>query len=89
MTLSDVEVITILVLFHLHSYRCLKHFYLGYVCKHMQDCFPKIVSYNRFVELQQGVIVPLTIFLKEILLGKCTSISFVDSTPLRGLKYYR
>jgi hypothetical protein len=89
MTLSDAEVITILVLFHLHGYRCLKHFYLGYVCKHMQDCFPKIVSYNRFVELQQGVLVPLTIFLKEVLLGKCTGISFVDSTPLRVCKTQR
>lgn len=87
--LSDAEVITILVLFHLKGYRCLKHFYLEYVCKHMQDVFPKVVSYNRFVELQQSVLLPLTIFLKEVLLGECTGISFVDSTPLRVCKPQR
>lgn len=81
--LSDAEVITILVLFHLKGYRCLKHFYVDHVCKHMRDMFSNVVSYSRFVELQQSVMLPLTIFLKEVLLGKCTGITFVDSTPLR------
>ena len=31
-TMSDAEVMTILVLFHGSGYRCLKHFYLGHVC---------------------------------------------------------
>lgn len=81
--LSDAEVITILILFHLKGYRCLKKFYLEHVCIYMKGMFPKLVSYNRFVELQQSVMLPLTIFLKEVLLGECTGISFVDSTPLR------
>ncbi len=88
-TLCDAEVITILILFHLYGYRCLKHFYLGYVCQHMKDMFPKTVSYNRFVELQQSVTLPLAIFLKEVLLGECTGISFVDSTLLRVCKPQR
>lgn len=88
-TLSDAEIITILVLFHLEGYRCLKHFYLHYVCQHMLHLFPKTVSYNRFVELQQSIVVPLTIFIKEILLGKCTGVTFVDSTPLRVCKPQR
>lgn len=84
--LYDAEVITILVLFHLYGYHRLKHFYLNYFCEHMQDMFPKTVSYNRSVELQQSVILPLTISPKEVLLGECTGISFVDSTPLRICK---
>lgn len=88
-TLSDAEVITILVVFHLMGYRCLKHFYLNHVCKHLTDLFPNLVSYNRFVELQQSVLLPLGIFVKEVLLGKCTGITFVDSTPLRVCRQQR
>lgn len=87
--LSDAEVITILVLFHLKGYRCLKHFYLDYVCKHMKDLFPNQISYNRFVERQQSVLLPLAIFVKEVLLGKSTGIAFVDSTPLRVCRSQR
>jgi hypothetical protein len=87
--LSDAEVITILVLFQLMGYRCLKHFYQEHVCRHMRHMFPNVVSYSRFVTLQRSVILPLTIFVKEVLLGKCTGITFVDSTPLRVCKPQR
>ena len=63
------EVMTIRVIFHLKSYRNLKHFYLDYVCKHMTDFFPDSVSYNRFVELQKSVIQPLAVYLKLFGLG--------------------
>jgi hypothetical protein len=82
--LSDSEVMTILVLFHYGSFKNIKHFYLHYVQKHMTQEFPKTVSYNRFVELQKKVILPLGIFLKTCGLGKCTGISFIDSTPIRA-----
>lgn len=87
--MSDAEVMTILVLFHLKGYRCLKHFYIDYVTKHMRSMFPNLVSYNRFVELQKSVILPLAIFVKEVLLGKCTGISIVDSTPLQVCRQQR
>jgi len=63
-TMSDSEVMTIMILFHLKSYRNLKHFYTTHVCKHMLDFFPKCVSYNRFVELQKRVVQPLGVYLK-------------------------
>lgn len=88
-TMSDAEVMTILVLFHGSGYRCLKHFYLDHVCKHMLHHFPKVVSYNRFVELQKRVVIKLAVFVKTILMGKCTGISFIDSTPLRVCKNQR
>lgn len=81
--MRDAEIITILVLFHLKGYRCLKHFYTEYVAKHMCDLFSNLLSYNRFVELQKSIMLPLAIFVKEVLLGKCTGITFVDSTPLK------
>jgi len=40
-----------------------------------------VVSYNRFVELEKEIGISLALFIKKVLLGKCTGISFVDSTP--------
>ena len=82
-TLSDSEVMTILILFHSGHYRDLKHYYINHVKKHMKSEFPQTVSYNRFVELQKKVVVKLAIFLKMFCLGKCTGISYIDSTPIR------
>ena len=87
--MSDAEIILIMILFHSGGYRCFKHFYQEYVCKHLSHLFPKRVSYNRFVELEKEVLFPLTIFIKTVLLGTCTGISFVDSTPLRVCRNQR
>lgn len=87
--MSDSEVICILILFHLGGFRCLKHFYIFYVQKHMQSEFPSTVSYNRFVELNGKVVMPMTLFLKTCCLGDCSGISFVDSTPIRVCKNKR
>ena len=81
--MSESEVMTILILFHFGAFRNLKSFYVFYVQKHMQADFPVTVSYNRFVELQRKVCIPLAIFVKMMCMGKCTGISFIDSTPLR------
>lgn len=87
--MSKSEVIKITILFHLSGFRCFKHFYIYYVQKHMKDDFPNTVSYNRFTELMQSTILPLNMFLKTCCLGKCTGISFVDSTPIRVCKNKR
>lgn len=88
-TMSKAEIIIIMILFHDSDHRCLKRFYLDEVCKHLRHLFPKVVSYNRFVELQREVAIPMALFIKKVLLGKCTGISFVDSTPLRVCKNQR
>jgi len=80
--LSDSEVITILIYFHLKRFRNLKIFYTQYVQKHMTKEFPNTVSYNRFVELEQKAIMPMVLYLQTCCLGKCTGISFIDSTKL-------
>lgn len=87
--MSKSEVILILILFHASGYRCLKHYYLQYVCVHLRHLFPDPVSYNRFVELEKDVALPMAIFIKKVLLGKCTGISFIDSTPLRVCRNQR
>ena len=81
-TMSDSEVITIVILFHHKNYRCLKHFYCMHVQKHMKSDFPKTVAYNRFVELQQKALLPMAAFLQLFCLGECTGVSFID--PLQS-----
>ena len=66
--MSDAEIMVILILFHSGGFRCFKHYYKEYVCKHLMHLFPRFVSYNRFVELEKEVLLPLTIFTKRVLL---------------------
>lgn len=81
--LSDSEIISILILFHIGQFTNFKAFYCYYVRTHLKDCFPNLLSYNRFVELTPKVAVPMMLFLKTKCLGKCSGISFVDSTHLK------
>ena len=43
-------------------------------------CFQKQLSYNRFVELESRVAVEMMLFLQLFCFGRCTGISFFDST---------
>ena len=58
-TMTNSEIISILLLFQISGFKCFKHYYLFYVQKHMRNDFPRTVSYNRFVELSQSVVMPL------------------------------
>ena len=64
-TMSKAEIMVIVILFHSSDFRCLKHFYKEYVCVHLRHLFPNVVSYNRFVELQKTIAIPLAIFIKK------------------------
>src|SRR5699024_11091117 len=87
--MSQSEVITIMILFHMSGFKCFKHFYIHYVKVHMYKECPNSLSYNRFTELQQKSILPLTMFLKLFRKGDCTGISFVDFTCIRVCKNKR
>ncbi len=88
-TMSKAEIMLVMILFHDSGYRCPKHFCLEKVSRHMRKPFPKVVPYNRFVEPEKEVAVPLALFIRKVLLGKCTGISSVDSTPLRVCRNQR
>ncbi len=87
--MNDAEMMVVLILFHFGGFHCFKHYYKEYVCKHLGHMFPRLVSDNRFVEPEKEVLLPLTIFIKKVLSGSCTGISFVDSTPLRVCRNQR
>jgi hypothetical protein len=81
-SLSVAEVMTIFVLFHASGYRDFKTFYTQHMMTHLAGAFPKLTSYNRFVELQRDALVPLWCYL-HTRFGDCTVISFVDATSLQ------
>ena len=80
--MSDSEIMTILLLFHFGSYRNFKHYYLSFIKIVLKKEFPTAVSYNRFVELEGRVFFQMMFFLNLQAFGRCTGITFVDSTMI-------
>lgn len=80
-TLARSEVMTIIVEFHRSNYRTFKHYYNQHVCVYLRWAFPKVVSYNRFVELMADALLPLCAYL-HTRKGSCSGISFIDSMPI-------
>jgi len=80
--MSDSEIMTILLLFHFGTFKNFKHYYLHYIGVHLKEEFPKQLSYNRFVAIEHRVFVQMMFFLNMICFGKCTGITFIDSTKI-------
>jgi transposase len=81
-TMSPAEVMTLLIQFQSSNHRDFKHYYTDYVPCVLKREFPKRVSYNRFIELAQSVLIPLCAYLHtRRVTGQ--GIAFVDSTPIR------
>ena len=57
--MSDAEIMVILILFHFGGFHNFKHYYKEYVCKHLKHLFSRLVSYYRFVELEEETLFPL------------------------------
>ncbi len=87
--MSQAEIIVIMIMFHSSNHKCLKHFYLNEICVRYRHLFPQTVPCNRFTELEKSVVAQFIIFVKKCLSGKCTGISFVDSTLLRVCRNQR
>jgi hypothetical protein len=95
--LSESEIMTILILFHQSHYQNFKQFYLCYVVNILSKEFPKRVSYNRFIELERSVLIPLYVYLETrkisskgiaflILLPRCEFViirEFLDIKPFQ------
>jgi len=76
------EIMTILLYFHFGTFRNFKHYYLFFIKGTFKTYFTNTVSYNRFVELESRVFFPLMFFLNLRAFGRCTGITFVDSTMI-------
>ena len=76
------EEMTLAVYFQMSGYRTFKWYYQQYVLVHLRDEFPRLPSYNRFVEWMSEVIMPLALLMPS----RCQpsrGIAFVDATSLK------
>lgn len=80
--MSLSEIMTILIAFHQSYYRNFKHYYLDHVCVYWTGEFPRLPSYQRFVEWMPSTLLPLCVYLKHCF-GRCTGISFIDATSIK------
>jgi len=78
-SLTTSEIMTIILYFYHSNYRDFKHYYLNYVCYHLKKDFPRLVSYHRFIELKQKVVIPMCAYLQSRQYPS-REINFVDST---------
>lgn len=81
--MSESELITILILFHLSHYRTFKDLYMSCVLEDLSTYFPKALSYPHFVALTGRVLEPLTTYVLSKA-GEQTNLYYVDSTKLVG-----
>jgi hypothetical protein len=79
--LSVSEVATIMVLYQMSKFKNFKAFYTTFLATYWKHHFPKLPSYNRFVELIKYSIMPLTMY-STIKKGKKTGIYYIDGTCL-------
>lgn len=81
--LSDSEIATIMILYHLSGEKCFEYFYRKEILNHRRKDFPNAVSYNRFVEIMHRAGRLLFLFAQySAFLGRKTGIYFIDSTKL-------
>ena len=79
--LCDSEIMTLLLVLHSSGFKHLKAFYTGFPQFHLRAAFPNMPCYERFVEMQKRVLMPLMFFLISRM-GKKTGIYYIDSTAL-------
>ena len=80
--LSESEIMTILILYHFGQFKNFKAYYLHYIRVHLKKEFPNAVSYSRFIQIEHKVFIPMMYFLNMARFGRCTGITFVDSTKI-------
>lgn len=84
--MNGAEIMVILICFILVVSAASSIITKEYVCKHLKHLFPRQVSYNRFVELEKEVLLPLTIFIKKPCWGAVlASVLLTLSSPFTSL----
>ena len=83
--LSESEVMTICIYYHISGYKNFKCYYTDYISNNFKSHFPNLVSYNRFLEMISTNLELLVAYLISKF-GANTRISYIDSTPIQVCK---
>lgn len=81
-SLSESEIMSILIFYHYSGMRNFKWYYQRFVIPCLQTYYPNLVSYNRFIEILSSVYPHLYAFGNVWMKGEPTGTYFVDSTKL-------
>jgi len=85
--MSLSELMTIIIAYHSSGFKNFKSYYF-FIKNYHHNEFPKLLSYNRFIEWKPYCLIPLCSYLKSRK-GKITGKSFIDSCPLTVCKNIR
>ncbi len=80
--LSESEIMTIAVFYHLSGFKCFEYYYRQLVLGPLKEYFPKAVSYERFVSLMPRSIPLLCLYLWLVRCGEQTGVYYGDSKKL-------
>ena len=81
--LSPSEILTILTYYHLSGYKCFQYYYERLVLGFMPTFFPKLVSYNRFIELIIAILPHTYLFAQfRTLSAQRSGLYIIDSKKL-------
>ncbi|WP_018620655.1 IS982 family transposase [Spirosoma luteum] len=81
--LSNSEIITILVYYHHSGYKNFQYYYQRLVQTQMPTYFPRLVTYQRFIDLLPRQVATIHVLTKYLcLLSKRTGCYFADSKKL-------
>lgn len=81
-SLSPSEIMSICIYYHMSGYKNFQYYYQDIVLKHLQNDFPQIVSYPRFIALMPRVFPLLVLYLNLYRIGEETGIYYADSKKL-------
>ncbi len=80
--LSESEIMTLLILYHLSGFKCFQYYYQQCVLKTMKTYFPKALSYEWFISLLPRVTFHLFAFVQKCRCVADQGENYVDSKPL-------
>ena len=80
--LCDSEIVTIMILFQMSKIRNFKAFYVDFLSTYWRKYFPKLPSYNRFIELIKYSTMALAMY-SAIKGGRKNGVYYIDATCLQ------
>lgn len=81
--MRESEVITIVLLYHQSPCKNFKYYYKSYVQLYKSE-FPKLVSYERFVQLKPRILQYLAMLMDWLIhQARSTGVSFIDATAIK------